>query len=341
MQEENKVSAKRAGLRYVNSCSPGIRRRRSEDGFMYEMPDGTLVNDCAILDRIKALVIPPAWEEVWICLHTNGHLQATGIDKRGRKQYKYHPEWSSGRNETKFGRIPDFAAALPKIRGQVEHDLATYGITRRKVLAAVIDLLEKAHIRIGNDEYAREYHSYGLTTLRDRHVRISGDGIRIDYVGKKGVRHTIELHDRRLANIVKRCRDIPGQELFQYYDAEGERHDIHSEDVNEYIKEISGEDFTAKDFRTWAGSSLAFQLLSGRPQPQSESEAKKTIVEVIKQISGMLGNTPAICRKYYVHPRVLEFYSLGKLQEYKSSHPRKNLSAGECGFLRLLKMEGC
>ncbi len=301
-------SAKAAGLRYVSDARPGIRRLKHGKSFRYTNPDGSPLRDAKTLARIKSLVIPPAWSNVWISAQPNGHLQATGRDAKGRKQSRYHPRWREIRDETKYERMSHFARALPAIRERVEHDLARPGLPREKVLATIIALMEQTHIRVGNEEYARENKSYGLTTMRNKHVEVHGSEITFTFQGKSRVQHTINLHDRRLASIIKRCADIPGYELFQYLDRDGTHHTIDSADVNEYLREISGEHFTAKDFRTWAGSVLACDLLRECGPFTSATEAKKKIAEAIKQVAGRLGNTPSVCRKCYVHPAVLEAY---------------------------------
>ena len=314
-------SAQAAGLRYVSAARPGIRRKKTAKGFRYVNPDGTPVRDKAVLGRIKSLVIPPAWADVWISTHANGHLQATGRDQRGRKQSRYHPKWREVRDETKYERMSLFAKALPTIRARVEEDLARPGLPRRKVLATIVKLMEQTHIRVGNAEYARDNKSYGLTTMRNKHVDVKGSNITFSFQGKSGVKHTISLEDRRLANIIKRCVDIPGYELFQYIDEEGEHRTIDSSDVNEYLREISGEHFTAKDFRTWAGSVLACDMLREIGPFETTTQAKKNVVEAIKAVASRLGNTPSVCRKCYVHPAVLEAYlggmSPGEIKEKK------------------------
>jgi DNA topoisomerase I len=307
------ASAKAAGLRYVSDERPGIRRRRMGRGFTYLSVDGRLMRDPEVLRRIKSLGIPPAWTEVWICPFPHGHLQATGYDAKGRKQYRYHPRWREVRDETKYGRMVAFGEALPLIRKQVEHDLALPGLPRAKVLATVLRLLETTLIRVGNEEYVRINHSFGLTTLRDRHVDIMGTTLRFHFRGKSGKEHTVEINDRRLARIVKRCQAIPGQELFQYCDDEGQRRTIDSADVNEYLRQITGQDFTSKDFRTWNGTVLAIQALQACGAGESAAQAKKAVVEAIKSVAAQLGNTPAICRKCYVHPAVIEAYLEGSL----------------------------
>lgn len=305
--------AREAGLTYVSDVLPGIRRKRAGRHFSYTGPDGERLRDRAEIDRIRKLAIPPAWKDVWICPSARGHLQATGRDARGRKQYKYHPRWREVRDENKYGRMVAFARALPGIRKQVNVDLSAPGLPREKVLASVVSLLETTFIRVGNEEYARENNSFGLTTLRDRHAEISGAEIRFVFRGKVGRKHSVTVTDRRLARVVKRCRDIPGQELFQYIGDDGERHAISSSDVNAYLREISGEDFTAKDFRTWAGTVLAALALSEFETFDSDTQAKSNIVRAIESVAERLGNTPAVCRKCYVHPEIIESYVSGDL----------------------------
>jgi DNA topoisomerase-1 len=263
--------------------------------------------------RIRSLVIPPAWTNVWICANPNGHLQATGRDARGRKQSRYHPRWREVRDETKYHRMLLFGNALPAIRNRVEQDLALPGLPRDKVLAAIVRLLETTFIRVGNQEYAKENGSYGLTTLRNKHVSVKGATVTFDFKGKSGREHTIDLHDRRLAAIIKRCHDMPGYELFQYIDPEGNRHSIDASDVNDYLRQITNEDFTAKDFRTWAGTVLACAMLHELEPPETQTQAKKNVVEAIKRVANRLGNTPSVCRKCYVHPAVLESYMGGAM----------------------------
>ncbi|MGC2300081.1 MAG: DNA topoisomerase IB [Acidobacteriaceae bacterium] len=275
--------------------------------------DGKPIRDKATLERIRSIVIPPAWKEVWICPLANGHLQATGRDARGRKQSRYHPRWREVRDATKYERMLVFGAALGEIRERVEEDLARTGMPREKVLAAIVRLMEVTHIRVGNEEYARENHSYGLTTMRGKHVEVEGSRVRFQFRGKSGRKHTIEFSDRRLANIVRRCQDIPGYELFEYLDEEEQPHSIDSADVNDYIREICRQDFTAKDFRTWAGTVLAAMALREFDPFSSETEAKRNVVAAIKSVAERLGNTPAVCRKCYIHPAVLESYLGGML----------------------------
>ncbi|HEX5236777.1 MAG TPA: DNA topoisomerase IB [Silvibacterium sp.] len=339
-------SAKEAGLRYVADTQPGIRRIRSGKGFRYIDADGSPVRDPQILGRIKSLVIPPAWKDVWICSSPRGHLQATGRDARGRKQARYHPRWREVRDETKYERMLAFGAALPAIREQVNRDLALPGLPRRKVLATVVRLMETTCIRVGNVEYARENHSYGLTTMRNHHVNVDGSTITFKFQGKSGIKHTVDLNDRRIAKIVKRCQDIPGYELFQYEDSEG-HHSIDSADVNEYLKEISGQDFTAKDFRTWAGTVLACTALRELAVFDSEAQAKKNIVQAIDSVAERLGNTRAVCRKCYIHPAVLDCYLAGamaaaltSLQKRAAEPAPTALREEESILLHLLEQEG-
>ena len=317
-------SAKAAGLRYVTDTTPGIRRKRAGRGFTYLGVDGRPIRDLQELHRIKSLGIPPAWTDVWICPLPSGHLQATGHDAKGRKQYHYHPRWREVRDETKYGRMLVFGEALPLIRKQVEYDLTLPGLPRAKVLATVLRLLDTTLIRVGNEEYARANRSFGLTTLRDRHVEIAGTTLRFHFRGKSGQEHTVEINDRRLARIVKGCQEIPGQELFQYRDDEGQRRTIDSADVNEYLRQITGQDFTSKDFRTWAGTVLAVQALQACGSGESATQAKKAVVQAIKTVAAQLGNTPAICRKCYVHPAVIEAYLEGSLLQMLQALAEQN-----------------
>jgi len=306
---EPSVSAEVAGLRYVNDLrTPGIRRLGKPKRFRYVDPAGHTVSDAAVLSRIRSLVIPPAWTDVWICPNPLGHLQATGRDARGRKQYRYHPRWRQVRDEVKYGRMLAFAAALPRIRQRTAADLKLAGLPRRKVLATVVELLQKTLIRVGNEEYARDNNSYGLTTMRNGHARINGASVRFAFRGKSGKEHRVDLRDARLARIVKACRDLPGYELFQYVDDAGELKGIESSDVNEYIREICSEAFTAKDFRTWAGTVMAACELCQFPPHRSQTAAKKNVVAAIKTVAGRLGNTTAVCRKSYIHPVVFDAY---------------------------------
>ena len=307
-------SAKAAGLRYVSDGKPGIARKKWRNGFRYFDADGVLVKDAETLGRIKSLVIPPAWADVWICANPKGHLQATGRDARGRKQSRYHPRWREVRDETKYERMLIFGAALPAIRAQVGHDLARQGLPREKILATIVRLMEITLIRVGNVEYARENKSYGLTTMRGKHVQVDGSTVTFKFQGKSGVKHTIDIDDRRLARILQRCQDIPGYELFQYMDSDGTHHTVDSADVNDYLREVSGQYFTAKDFRTWAGSVLACRMLEEFEAFGSETQAKRNVVEAIKAVAARLGNTPSVCRKCYVHPAVLDTYMTGAIK---------------------------
>lgn len=307
------ASAKAAGLRYVTDALSGIRRERDGDSFRYFGPDGQPINDAEELQRFKLLAIPPAWTEVWICPRPNGHLQATGRDAKGRKQYRYHPRWREVRDQTKYDRMIAFGEALPRIRERVARDLALSGMPREKVLAAVVRLLETTCIRVGNEEYVRQNHSFGLTTLRNRHVDVEGSTLRFHFTGKSGKKQVVELHDRRLARIVKRCREIPGHHLFECLDEQGQTRAVESGDVNDYLREISGEEFTAKEFRTWEGTVLAVRALRECGACDSQTQAKKNIVQAIDRVTEQLGNTRAVCRKYYVHPAVLDAYMNGSL----------------------------
>jgi DNA topoisomerase I len=309
------ASAQMARLRYVSDATPGIRRKRAGTGFSYRRPDGTLVHDAETLRRIRALAIPPAWTDVWICAIPNGHLQATGRDAKGRKQYRYHPRWRAARDETKYTRLIAFGEALPRIRAQVEKDLKHPGLPREKVLATVVRLLETTLIRVGNEEYVKTNNSYGLTTMRNRHVDVEGAAVRFHFRGKSGIDHRIDINDWRLAAIVTRCKELPGAELFQYIDDDGQRQAIDSGNVNDYLHEITGDDFTAKDFRTWAGTLLAAMALQEFEAFDSEAQAKKNIVQAIERVAARLGNTPSVCRKCYVHPAVLDAYLEGTMLE--------------------------
>ena len=308
-------SARVAGLRYVYDSRPGIGRKKTAKGFRYVGTDGKPVRDKEMLGRIKSLVIPPAWVDVWICPQANGHLQATGRDAKGRKQSRYHPRWREVRDEAKYERMMAFGAALPAIRARVEHDLKLPGLPRLKVLATIVRLLETTFIRVGNEEYARENKSYGLTTMRNKHVHVDGSRVTFAFSGKSGVKHSIDVNDRRLAKIVKRCLDVPGYELFQYVDHDGTRHSLDSGDVNQYLREISGEHFTAKDFRTWAGTVLACMMLREFEAFETAKQAKTNVVRAIESVAEKLGNTPSVCRKCYVHPAVLECYLSGSMRE--------------------------
>jgi DNA topoisomerase I len=340
-------SAQSAGLRYVSDTAPGIARKRAGKGFSYVGPDGKRISDKKQLARIRALAIPPAYTDVWICPHPNGHIQATGRDARGRKQYRYHARWREVRDETKFGRMLDFSEVLPAIRTQVERDLSGPGLSRTKVLATVVRLLECTGIRVGNDEYARANRSFGLTTLRSHHVEISGSKLRFQFRGKGGKIHDVALTDRRLARIITHCQAVPGETLFQYVDADNVRQTVDSGDVNQYLRDITSQEFTAKDFRTWAGSILAVGALQELGPVGTEREAKSAILKAIDQVAERLNNTRAVCRKYYVHPAVFQTYqagtmleALGNGNETAAAAAAAALSAEERALVRLLSRQG-
>jgi DNA topoisomerase-1 len=320
------LSARAAGLRYVNDNRPGIRRKRAGKHFSYVGTDGRPIRDPEELKRIKSLAIPPAWTDVWICPNPRGHIQATARDAKGRKQYRYHPRWREVRDETKYGRMVVFGQTLPKIRERTDHDLALPGLPRDKVLATIVRLLEATLIRVGNEEYARENGSFGLTTIRGEHVDVAGSTVKFQFRGKSGKDWTIDLRDRRLAKIVQRCQDLPGQTLFQYRDDDGEYQTVDSDDVNEYLREITGQDFTAKDFRTWAGTVLATLALQELEAFDSETQAKKNVVRAIESVAERLGNTPSVCRKCYVHPAVIEAYMDGSMLETLKERAEEELS---------------
>jgi DNA topoisomerase I len=336
-------SARAAGLRYTTDARPGIRRKRNGKQFTYIGVDGRIVRDPAELSRIRALVIPPAWTDVWISPDARGHLQATGRDARGRKQYRYHPKWRAVRDETKYDRMIGFARVLPILRRKTTEHLRRSGLPREKVLATVVQLLEKTLIRVGNDEYARTNRSYGLTTMRDGHVEVSGPRVRFSFRGKSGVEHEIDLHDSRLARIIKQCRDLPGYELFQYEDDDGVRQTVGSEEVNAYLKELTGQDLTSKDFRTWAGTVLAAQLLEEFDAYTSNAQARKNILRAVEMVATRLGNTKAVCRKSYIHPLIFDAYLDGSMMETVRQRARKvsravdRLTAGETAVLSLLQ----
>jgi DNA topoisomerase-1 len=309
------AAARAAGLRYVTNAGSGIRRQRAGKAFRYIAPSGRTVRDAETLSRIRALAIPPAWSDVWICPLEDGHLQAIGRDARGRRQYRYHTRWREVRDEAKYGRLAAFGRALPRIRRRVARDLAKAGLPRDKVLATVVRLLESTFIRIGNAEYARENESFGLTTLRERQVRVEGSRLRFRFRGKSGVLHEVALTDARLARIVRRMQELPGEELFHYIDDDGDTRPIESADVNAYLRSIAGDDFTSKDFRTWAGTLLCARALSTLPQPRSATAGRRDIRRAVEAASQMLRNTPAVCRKCYIHPQVFESYLGGALQQ--------------------------
>jgi DNA topoisomerase-1 len=338
-----KEAAKAAHLRYVSDRRPGIRRVRTPRGFRYVGPDGNRITDEETISRIQKLAIPPAYEQVWICPDLNGHLQAVGRDARGRKQYRYHTRWREVRDDSKYAKMLLFGQVLPRIRERVEQDLALRGLPRERVMAAMVRLLETTLMRVGNEEYAKANRSYGLTTLRNRHVKVAGGKIHFDFRGKHGREHHIDLNDRRLARIVRRLQDLPGQELFHYVDGEGTPHPISSEDVNEYLREITGEDITAKDFRTWAATNLAAIALRELESYDTQAKAKKNVVQAVEAVAKMLGNTPAICRKCYIHPAIFDGYLDGSLletlhrrAEEKLADPRHDLTAEEAAIMAFL-----
>jgi DNA topoisomerase-1 len=340
--DQARADARAAGLRYVNDGQPGIRRDLTRRGFDYVRPDGSSVRDEPTLRRIQALAVPPAWTDVWICPDERGHIQATGRDARRRKQYRYHPRWREARDEAKFERTVAFARALPKIRRRLARDLARRGAPREKVLAAVVKLLEVTLIRVGNDEYAKANGSYGLTTLRDDHAQVNGDQLVFRFRAKSGKKFGVRLRDRRLARIVAKCQDLPGQELFQYLDDEEQARDVGSDDVNAYLREIAGDDYTAKDFRTWAGTVLAAMALRECEAANSKAAAKRVVRGAIEAVAERLGNTPAVCRKCYVHPEVVQAYLDGGLKEQMRRRVRQELAARgldehERDVLRLLQ----
>jgi DNA topoisomerase I len=325
-------AARAAHLHYVSDKKPGITRIREGDGFAYRNPDGSPVTDERTLERIRKLAIPPAYIKVWICRNPQGHLQAVGRDARGRKQYRYHPRWRAVRDEAKYGKMLVFGRVLPRIRARVREDLARHGLPREKVLAAIVALLEKTMMRIGNEEYAKENKSFGLTTLRNRHVRVDGKHLAFDFRGKGGMKHHIDLADPRLARVVARCRDLPGQDLFHYLDEDRQPHGVTSDDVNQYLREISGEEITAKDFRTWAATNLAAMALTELEIYDTQAKAKKNVVATVEQVAKKLGNTPAICRKCYIHPAVFEGYLDGSLVEGLHARAEQVLADGGEGL---------
>ena len=332
-------SAKNAGLRYVSDAKPGITRKRLRKGFRYFDPEGTQVRESETLARINSLVIPPAWNDVWICPNPKGHLQATGRDARGRKQSRYHPRWREVRDETKYERLMAFGAVLPTIRKRVEEDLARPALPREKILAAIVRLMETTLIRVGNVEYAKQNQSYGLTTMRGKHVQVDGSTIMFKFQGKSGVRHAVDITDRRLARIIQRCQDIPGYELFQYVDGDGQHHTIDSADVNDYLREVTGQHLTAKDFRTWAGTVLACTRLYECEVFESETQAKKNVVEIVKAVAARLGNTPSVCRKCYIHPAVIDTYMSGGFTRTVWKHEGEESLEGELQWEEMLLMK--
>jgi len=337
-------AAEVAHLVYVTDSQPGILRRKKGKGFTYTLGRKT-IKDPDVLRRIRGVVIPPAWTKVWICPDANGHIQATGVDIRGRKQYRYHPQWNALRSETKFHRLYEFGKALPALREKIATDFHGRELTREKVLATVLSLMERTYIRVGSNEYEKANGSYGLTTLKNRHVRINGDTLVFSFTGKKGIHHDIALHNKRLARAVSQCREIPGRELFQYYDAEGARHPIDSGMVNQYIHEAMGTDFTAKDLRTWAGSLHALQAFRCIGEATGVTECKKNILAMLDTVSKKLGNTRTVCKKYYVHPGLIRLYEENKLVAYidefdkteSAGAEKHTLTAEELVLMKILK----
>jgi DNA topoisomerase I len=334
-------SAEEAGLRYVSDDRPGYSRKANGNDFEYFDTEGKRIRDEQRLLRIKRLAVPPAWTHVWICPSPNGHLQASGRDARRRKQYRYHERWREVRDENKFARLADFAEALPQIRKRVRHDIKLPGLPREKVLAAVVRLLERTLIRVGNEEYARENKSFGLTTMKNRHVKVKGPNVRFRFRGKSGRQHEVDLTDRRIAKIVAKCQELPGQDLFQFVSDEGEVQDVTSQDVNGYLRELTGEDFTAKDFRTWAGTLLAVLALNAQDRSEIAKQAKANVKAAVCAVAELLGNTPAICRKCYVHPAVFEAYltktGIPGMTEAMKKPRRSRLRSTELAVLRFLR----
>ena len=338
------LAAKKADLRYVSDDEPGYSRKRKGKGFAYYSLSGKHLKGERLIRRFESLVIPPMWEDVWICKDANGHIQATGYDAKGRKQYIYHVKWREVRDHAKFASLIPFGEALPQLRERLEKDLSLKGMPREKVVAAVIELLEKTLIRIGNQEYAKENDSYGLTTMRRKHVDIEGKTVEFDFVGKSGKEHQIILEDKKLAKIVKEAYEIPGYELFKYFGEDGEKRVVDSSDVNEYLQEVTGEAFTAKDFRTWAGTVLTAEILCEGSCPEEVEGRAKFVSTSIKEVAKHLGNTPAVCRSSYVHPLLLETYEAGEFQEEYGKHMKKirrrslkRMSESEAAVLEFLK----
>jgi DNA topoisomerase I len=337
-----KIVATAVELVYVSDQAPGISRRRAGHGWCYREPDGKIIRDATTLARIRSLAIPPAYRDIWICPDPNGHIQASGRDARGRKQYRYHPAWRVFRDAEKFARSAIFMRALPQLREQVNRDLARHGLPREKVLATIIRLMELTFIRVGNSEYAKQNKSFGLTTLRNRHARITGGKIELSFMAKSGIKRQVIVRNRQLVSLVRRLRDLPGQELFQYVDEAGERHAVGSADVNDYLRAATAEEITAKDFRTWAGTYLAVLALAARAAGDSDAARKHSLIEAIAEVSAALGNTPAICRKCYIHPAVLDAHMAGTLAPRLrtllarfTAHPHPGLSAEEAAVLAL------
>jgi DNA topoisomerase-1 len=340
-----KATAKVVGLRYVLDSTPGYTRKKAGRGWSYYNADGSLVKDRSLINRFNKLVIPPAYANIWISPYENGHLQFTGADAAGRKQYRYHPEWNKIRNQSKYHRLQTFAAYLPAIRKQVDKDLGRHNPDHDKIVALVVRLMELTSIRVGNEAYKKLYGSFGLTTLMNKHVKIEGSNINFEFKGKKGVYHKVSLHSRKLARLVKQCREITGKELFQYYNADGTRCKVGSGDVNNYLKEITGEDFTAKDFRTWAGSVSALYAFKQAGEFETITECKKKILTVLDEVALNLGNTRTVCKKYYVHPTIIKSYEEGAIFKYiKNIDDEKDvdpaeLNIAEKALLKILENE--
>ncbi len=337
------AAARAAGLRYVNDSQAGYTRRKRGNGFSYYSPEGALVTETAVRERFNRLAIPPAWKEVWICANPNGHIQATGRDDKGRKQYIYHPQWEEVRSQTKFGRMLPFSQALPLIRAQVDRDLRTRGLSHRKVVAAIVRLLENTLIRVGNPEYARKNQSYGLVTMRNHHFQQHGKTLSFQFKGKSGQEQKVKIRDPRLARLMRRIQELPGQQLFQYIDENGQRRMVDSGDVNDYLREAAGEDLSAKDFRTWGGTVHAAVELYLIGPAESERESKRQVVQAVKRVAHYLGNTPAVCRSYYIHPQILQSYqdqSLFEVMERTArevEETRNGLKMPETAVVRLLE----
>ena len=325
-----------AGLAWCNDDTPGITRRRAGKGFTYRDAKGATVKNPKVLDRIRMLAIPPAWTDVWICPRANGHIQATGRDVKGRKQYRYHNDWSTARSENKFDKLPAFSRALPKLRDKVEHDLGLRGVCRDKVLATAVRLLEITLIRVGNATYAKQNRSYGLTTLNKRHIDVDGAAMTFEFKGKSGVEHKVSVRDRRLARVVRTLEDLPGQQMFKYRTADGTLCPITSDDVNAYIREAMGEGFSAKDFRTWAGTVSAARAFRDMDPPTSQTDGRRKITVCMKAVAGLLGNTPTVCRSSYVHPVVVDLYESGRIAEVLPGSETKGF---EPALMKLLKAQ--
>ena len=334
-----KSTAKSVGLRYSINTNLGYYRLRKKEDFVFVDHTKKIVRKKPILERISKLVIPPAWENVWISIYENGHLQATGIDAKGRKQYRYHSHWNKIRNQSKFYKLRSFANALPAIRKQVDKDLNRKGIPYEKVVALAIKLIELTNIRIGNEAYKKLYGSFGLTTLQDKHVKFQNSKVFFDFIGKKGIKHKMSLESKKLANLVKKCKDIPGQDLFQYYDDNGNRHTIGSSDINNYLKEITDQDFTAKDYRAWSGSVNALSAFQKLEPAENQTDCKRKIIEVLDEVASKLGNTRTVCKKYYVHPTVISAFEKGSIWKYKSKSNKSELRPEENALIELLNTE--